>query len=251
MLNTSSILNIARKTGRLLLPSGSVWLIFTALLMPSALAGPWPDVLVKTSGAALADFVPSGWRLLQSARGDLNRDGRADAVMILEQQAASAHSRGCGDNAMSSNAPHRMLVVVFARPSGGFKLAAVNAQIVLQSDEGGVSGDPLPDKATSIERGSFYLGFYGGSRQRWAYSMQFRLDHGRFRLIGYTQDSFDSMNGQSETLDFNLLTGRMVRSGKTARHQKYRKTFRLRPLNISLRQAYCWRDGDPLGKYRK
>ena len=39
---------------------------------------------IESQGQSIADFVPIGWTILDSATGDLNTDGLKDAIIILQ-----------------------------------------------------------------------------------------------------------------------------------------------------------------------
>jgi hypothetical protein len=39
---------------------------------------------INTSGKSSQDFLPTGWKLIDSAQGDLNKDSLPDRVLIIE-----------------------------------------------------------------------------------------------------------------------------------------------------------------------
>jgi hypothetical protein len=42
--------------------------------------------LIRSKGQSVADFVPVGWMILDSAYGDLNKDGIKDAAIIIQHR---------------------------------------------------------------------------------------------------------------------------------------------------------------------
>src|SRR4026209_2700145 len=41
---------------------------------------------ITTKGKQVKDFIPAGWMILDSARGDLNKDNLPDAAIILQHK---------------------------------------------------------------------------------------------------------------------------------------------------------------------
>ena len=41
---------------------------------------------IKLTGRSITDFVPVGWTILDSAYGDLNKDGKKDAAIVIEHK---------------------------------------------------------------------------------------------------------------------------------------------------------------------
>src|SRR5947209_2932970 len=74
--------------------------------------------LVPSEGRALSDFVPKGWKIEGDEgeiSGDLNKDGVPDKVLRLVEDLPVEASDG------TYNTRYRALVILFARPGGGFK----------------------------------------------------------------------------------------------------------------------------------
>src|SRR5829696_3657220 len=95
--------------------------------------------LVPAEGRSARDFVPRGWKVETDegvASGDLNRDGAADAVLRLVEDMPVEGSDG------TLNTRYRALVILLAKPGGGFTRAAVAAKLLGCSLCYGVLGDP-------------------------------------------------------------------------------------------------------------
>jgi len=101
-------------------------------------------------------FVQKNTTVLAIERGDLNRDGREDAVLVLEPQ--------------DPEQP-RPLLILIGDANGKLKLAKRSAKAVYCKTCGGMMGDPF--QGVTIETGRFTIEHYGGSAWRWSNSITF------------------------------------------------------------------------------
>lgn len=172
---------------------------------------------IPETADAGAGFVPAGWRLLGSADGDVNGDGRADTALAL------AHDPEQSEPGDIWQEP-RLLVIALRDAGGKLKLSAVSKEVVMCRGCGGVFGDPFA--AISIERGAVVIDHYGGSRDRWAFIDRFRLDAGRWTHIGATERHMDTFEPDyMEEHDANLSTGLVIESLAGRPRQNYRRVF--------------------------
>ena len=51
--------------------------------------------LIKSVGVSTNEFVPFGWTILDSAFGDLNKDGTDDAAIVLQHRDSVLLINGC------------------------------------------------------------------------------------------------------------------------------------------------------------
>lgn len=156
--------------------------------------------------ATAAGFVPQGWQIAQQAAPDLNRDGRADAVLLLQPDAPPAPP-GTG------RSPERVLLVLLQQRDGWIPLAH-NARLVPQVDlatqeDPLINGELLPGKAGAF---SLSLGFAStaGSYASALQTYRFRLEGRCVRLIGH--DQLQTHRGTLDTRDtsINFLTGSVL-----------------------------------------
>jgi hypothetical protein len=163
---------------------------------------------VPAEGRAPEDFVPRGWKLEGDvAAGDLNRDGAADAVLRVVEDLPAENKEG------ALNTRHRALVVLFARPSGGYERAAVGAKLLYCSTCGGMLGDPSGGStAVEIKSGVLVVTQLSGARESNDFTQRFRYDPAsrRFQLIGEDSETTDRLTGESSKVSTNLLTGLRV-----------------------------------------
>ena len=143
-------------------------------------------VLAATADAVPRDvqpFVEKQTTVLAVERGDLNRDGREDAIVVLEPR----------DPEQS-----RPLLILVRDEKGALRLAKRSAKIVGCHDCGGAMGDPF--QGVTIEKGRFTVEHYGGSSWRWSSSFTFgwsRRD-ASWQLIRVEHSSFHASDPDSE-----------------------------------------------------
>ncbi|HEX5708912.1 MAG TPA: hypothetical protein VFX96_16550 [Pyrinomonadaceae bacterium] len=172
---------------------------------------------IAEAADAAQGFVPSGWRLLGSAEGDLNADGRADLALAL------AHDAEQSDPGDIWQEP-RLLVIALREANGKLRRSAVSQEAVMCRGCGGVFGDPFADMR--IERGALVVDHYGGSRDRWSFVDRFRYDGGRWVHIGATERHMDSFEPDfEESRDANLSTGLVIESASGRPRGNYRRVF--------------------------
>lgn len=164
------------------------------LLAASAAAGA-PAIPESVSGAE--GVVPRGWKLLASAAGDLNRDGKPDLAVALSQvePALVAHE---------DDRP-RILALYLRGKEGRLRRSATSQAVLLRANQGGVWGDPF--ESLAIERGAVVIRHYGGSAHRWGYVHRFRLQEAEWKLIGETRVSHHTLSHFRRERDHNLVTG--------------------------------------------
>ncbi len=109
------------------------------------------------------NLVPPGFTILDSASGDINRDGLRDYVVILKND----DEEEIGDTT-------RPLLLITGRAGGSFQLAERNDNVVMCKNCGGAFGDPYA--AIVIKNNYFSIEHYGGSNWRWTRVITFRYD---------------------------------------------------------------------------
>ena len=171
--------------------------------------------LVPAEGAAPRDFVPRGWKTETDegvVTGDLNRDGAPDAVLRLVEDMPVKGAGGV------YNTRHRALVILLAKPGGGYTRAAVATKLLGCTLCAGALGDPKGGNIKiEIKDGVLNVNQLSGAREATDLTQRFRHDaaSGRFQLIGEDVSEYDRAAGGGKSTSTNLLTG--VRVTKTTR----------------------------------
>ncbi len=114
----------------------------------------------------LAQYIPEGYLLLDSASGDLNRDQYTDMILVLKKPDEEKTSD------VSEHPTLRPLLLLIGQPSHTYKVVARNDKVVECVDCGGMMGDPF--QRVVIKKGYFSIEHYGGSAWRWSATTTFK-----------------------------------------------------------------------------
>ncbi len=109
----------------------------------------------KINNVHLSGFIPDGYYVLDSVKGDLNGDAFPDMLVLLTVK----------ESIDSFQWAKRPLLILTGDENGKLTLVAQNNKVVYSGDSGGMLGDPY--QSISIEKGCFTVFHYGGSRWRW------------------------------------------------------------------------------------
>jgi hypothetical protein len=156
-------------------------------------------------------WIPTGWKLIGTATGDLNLDGVDDAVLILEETNPANLKSNEGLGASTLNLNPRRLLILFKMPSGYRKAFSSDKLLPSEHDENSPClEDPLGDITVFKERllinlkSSQSCGSYGVTLEKFT----FRLENTRFRLIGYDHSEFSRSSGEKSEYSVNYSTGK-------------------------------------------
>ena len=156
-------------------------------------------------GRTIEEVVPNGWDI-QSATGDLNKDGIEDFVLIVRPN-DPAHIK-TRDDGFEYNFNPLFLAVYFGSPSGVYKRFKVWHDTVSgREDEYTDITNELsitPKGAIDISVSSWSsmgIAATGGSTYR------YRFQSGDFYLIGEESSWLNRMTGEGESTSINYLTG--------------------------------------------
>jgi len=114
----------------------------------------------------LAGFIPTGYTILDTVSGDLNRDAIPDMILILKRPDEDSLSE------ISDTDIQRPLLILIGQPDRSYKLAARNDSAVNCVKCGGPMGDPYQE--TVIKNGYFSNEYYGGGWHRWSRTVTFK-----------------------------------------------------------------------------
>ena len=186
---------------------------------PAAAAPP----ALPATAANPAGFVPAGWQISQQVAPDLNRDGRPDAVLLLQPDAPPAPP-GTGQS------PERVLAVLLQQRQG-WALVAQNARLVPRVDLA-TQEDPLINGELAVTPVGFSLSMgltsTAGSYLSALQTYRFRLERRCVRLIGH--DTLQTHRATQDTQDtsINFITGAvLVRTGNAQTDSTTQRRSRL------------------------
>lgn len=146
------------------------------------LSTPENEITKQTSLAhGIEDFAPQGWFVLAKAEGDLNSDGRVDAVAIFSKSNPKLSKTDKRQTDEALEAP-RVLVIALRDRNNQLELAATNERIVLSRRLGGMNDDPFISLAItnqSIKIEQWILGTDG-----YEYTHTIRHQHNQWLIDG-------------------------------------------------------------------
>lgn len=191
-------------------------LFLTAVLCSAGAAQEGTFDVSKLPDAAdrVEQFVPKGWKLEATIKGDLNGDGTADyAIKLVEDKPVVKDEPG----------PDRNRVLVLALAVGGkLRRAAVADKLLQCTTCGGAFYGVLEAPAdVKIEKGVLIIDQESGSRDVTETTYRFRYDQqpSMFILIGFDYTDRDRATGGTWNESTNYLTGKRVttigKKGKT------------------------------------
>ena len=153
--------------------------ILAAFLLTALGGTQRPEVDVP---AAAKPFVAPRMRPLAFEVADLNRDGRPDAVLVLEPALKP------GDDEFEERP--RPLLILVGQSDGTYREAARNAKVVYCSRCGGMMGDPF--QGVTAGPGTFTVENAGGSSWRWGVSYRFNYSRrdDAWQLVRVREEDF-------------------------------------------------------------
>jgi hypothetical protein len=160
----------------------------------------------------LAAMQPKNWKVIDSAKGDLNNDGQQDIALILEYNTAITENRAYGNyeiELIKEVQKPRILAIYFQNTARKYKLALQNNDFILRSEEGGKMGDPL--KEVSIDDNKLLLAFEGGNEWRWKLNYGFEYGQKEWNLVNagnryYHKDTGEMIDKQYDFVDRTITT---------------------------------------------
>ncbi len=151
---------------------------------------------IKTTGQNIHDFIPAGWAILDSACGDLNKDGIKDAAIILQLKDSISLVNSTEDTVVTKP---RILLLLFKNVAGNqFVLKEKSNSFILQNDNPTMDD---PYQGILIEKGILKIDFHlfsnMGSWYTTSSNYKFLYNGFNFILIGA-----DHLTIHRATLDY-------------------------------------------------
>lgn len=190
------------------------WLIFFMLILTAnfsfAQKFNFPRLITQTTKPI--HVIPKNWRVIDSVRGDLNKDNHNDLVLILEHNTAVNEDRAYGNyeiELITETQKPRILAVYFKDANNKYRLSVQNNDFVLRSEEGGKMGDPF--KGLRIDSNKLTLSFEGGNDWRWKLNYEFEYVQKQWNLVTannvyYHKDSGEMVDKQYDFVDRTIKT---------------------------------------------
>lgn len=202
-------------------------------------------------------WVPKGWRLDRAVTGDLDKDGVADVVLVLQEDDQHKRVRNEGLGAPELDLNPRRLVVLLKSPDGLRKVAETSRLLPPENDaEAPCLADPLEEGGVRVERGLLFIDIHHWlSCGSWSVShstFTFRLEKGRFRLIGLDGYEYMRNSGERSETSTNFLTGKKkVTTGLNQFDESIKPTVSwerlpsMKPIYLDAMSGSCDADDQP------
>lgn len=175
-------------------------------------AVPYPTLVDRAPHAN--GFVPKGWRLDQSASGDLNRDGIGDLAIVIQKDDPANRLKIWESSEERYDINPRILLVAFGQADGGLVRVAADHRLITRHAQGNMD-DPFDEIA--IDKGVLRLDMHvwmsAGGWWMGSYKLKFRWQDDGFWLIGYDRDGIKRNTLEEDGLSINYLTRTRIRSG--------------------------------------
>ena len=163
---------------------------------------------------SINNFVPKGWKIITTAKGDLNKDGTEDIAIVIEDTKKEnfIDNTSMGSSKLNVN-PRTLLVLFKYKPDGSYSLgASQDTFIPLENDEeNSCLADPLlQDGGIDIVKGNLIVDFnywlscgsYGVTNKQYT----FRFQDNNFALIGFDTSEYSRSSGEMSHTSINFLT---------------------------------------------
>lgn len=200
--------------------------------------------VINSQRQNITDLVPAGWKVFDSAYGDLNKDGIKDAAIILQYKDSVLLVNSSEDTVLTQP---RILLLLFKNVSNnGFSLIEQSNSFILKHDNP-IMDDPYQD--ISIEKGilkiDFHLFYNMGSWYSTSSTYKFRFDGKAFVLIGADLSTIHRATLDYEDYSYNFLTKKRSYTkgnGQSDAKKTTLKTFVLTSLKTfnTFKEPYSW-----------
>lgn len=142
------------------------------------------------------DFLPKGYTLFETIKGDLNNDQLEDCVYIIK---ATDKSRIIKDNKGNPLDQNRRGIIVVFNKNGHYELATKNYDcFASENEDGGVYF--APDLSVDIKNNTLLIHYGHGRYGYWQY--RFRYHNSDFELISYLSSDGAPVIRSETSIDF-------------------------------------------------
>ena len=200
--------------------------------------------VIKSNGQSIVEFIPVGWTVLDSAYGDLNKDGLNDAAIILQLNDSILLVNNTEDTVLTQP---RILLLIFKNAANNkFSLIEQSNSFILKHDNS-IMDDPY--QGIAIDKGilkiDFHLFYNMGSWYSTSSTYKFRYDRKQFILIGTDLSTIHRATLDYEDYSFNFLTKKrscIKGNEEKSIKKKSLKSFALASLKTfkTFQEPYSW-----------
>lgn len=130
-------------------------------------------------------FIPKGFTLFKTIKGDLNKDKLNDCVLIIKATDKDKIIKNEHNELVDRN--RRGIIILFNKKDH-YDLILKNTNcFASENEDGGVYY--APELSIEIKKGNIYVVYEHGRYGNWEYT--FRYQNSNFELIGYDQNDYN------------------------------------------------------------
>ncbi|MEO9021185.1 MAG: hypothetical protein ABI237_14300 [Ginsengibacter sp.] len=186
--------------------------LFLALILSTSYGQGFAYPSIKQIGNSINDFVPKGWIILKSAKGDLNRDKLNNIAFVLQHRDSVSlikNDDGYSDTVITQ--PRILVIAFYNKATKKYDLNEQSNSFILYHDNPTID-DPfqiisIANKVLQIDFSIFYS---MGSWEMSSNSYKFRFQDNEFKLIGADYNSTMRNTGETEDRSYNFLTKKVA-----------------------------------------
>jgi hypothetical protein len=202
----------------------TIFTFFLSIFIGNCFAQSFSYPAINKAANKLDELVPSGWGIIDSATGDMNKDGLADAAIVLQYKDSVSMKNEDGHTVRTHP---RILAIAFQKSSGGYELLQ-QSNTFIKKDDNPAMEDPFVDVA--INKGVLDIRFRQfatiGSWYVTNFSYKFRYQQGELTLIGADRNSFHRSSHDYDNYSYNFLTKKRERVEGNDNEGKPKKTLK-------------------------
>ncbi|GGF16582.1 hypothetical protein [Flavobacterium limi] len=159
-------------------------------------------------GQSISDFIPIDWKLLASAKGDLNNDKNDDIAFIIQYKDSVSIEKIEFDEKETVVTQPRILILAFFNPiQKKYEVIEQSNSFILNHDDPNMSE---PFQNIEIKKGILRIDFQifmnAGSWSMSNNSYVFRYQQNEFKLIGADYNYLHRGSGETENRSYNFST---------------------------------------------
>jgi hypothetical protein len=165
---------------------------------------------IAKSAATPVGFIPKGWKQVQLAQGDLNRDGKPDFAMVVRMDSNINRIAPSWDPETRYDTNPWMLIAGF-RKGAGYELALADHSLIPRHENPNADEEFDEIKvANGTLKVAMHLFMSAGGWEMGGTAYTFRWQDGGFKLIGFDRDEVHRGSGETTEVSINYLNGRKL-----------------------------------------
>lgn len=191
--------------------------------------------LISAEGLTAKDFVPEGWKKVDTVTSDFDGDGMNDlALTIVENNPKNIIRNDCGLGANEFDSNPYAVIVTLKQKSGKYKLVATDFSLIPRRLDAVLD---QPYSGIKAVKNALHVSYnYWQSAGSWTtshYTYLFRYQQGCMRLIGSEYGSMHRASMEEENISINLITNQGINSKSNPETKKSGQSkFRLKNKNL-------------------